>query len=639
MKKIYSIIVLLIMNIWVYSQEIPQSIVSVSEAENQFTITFNLPNYIVKDTSLLSSYNIPEIFKYIDIDYFGNIDDIGYPELPQLTFDLKTPTQSSNFQISVSNQITQDITLNHRFMPSQDELETDTTFTIINDYYTSDGTIYNSSSAISEPYIVMGQTGVSVSIFPFKYNPQLNKITVLRQATFTINYTSLKGAEIPNPSPIQSSFLSSFFENYPQLKSASTSRGRYLMVTPPRFENRLKCFANYKRNIGYEVNVVSTATIGSSFGQIKSYIQSQYNSIATRPDYILLVGDLIDIPAADGNPTGNSIDNPITDIQYATLEGDDYFADAFLGRFSVSTEDELQYIINKSIYMETNIHLLAKKAKFLAGESGSWFGAQEDQFENGHRDIVKNTFEPNGYICQKLYQPTYADAFIALNDNPLYYLYSGHGNAEAWMGGTFKIYVNTSFSDIKQMSINTVYPFVFAFACRTGNFASANSIAKDWIRQKNGGVTYFGSSVDSKGSSDNAIEREIFGDAFTYGNNISNIITLGKSRYYKRFWSKTNRERSRRYMKAYNLLGDPSLNTRGIGCINEYIFTNDEIFYSGSNIAYKASTTIQNNVNFVLESNSNVTLVAGNSIKLNPGFKTNLGAIFQAKIAPCNNGQ
>jgi len=222
--------------------------------------------------------------------------------------------------------------------------------------------------------------------------------------------------------------------------------------------------------------------------------------------------------------------------------------------------------------MEQNIPTLDKKAKFLAGqESNNWM---ENQFENGHDYVIKNTFEPEDYACEKLYQPTTPNAVAAISDNPLFYIYSGHGSTTYMAGGSFSIY-STNINS----ATNSVFPFVFSFACLTGNFAYPSTcIGESWIRSVRGGVTYFGSSVSSMVNSDKAIEEKIFGDAFTDEEQISPIINLGMKRYWERFWSWLNRGRTRRYMKAYNLLGDPSLDILGISCVYDITFSNEEIF-------------------------------------------------------------
>lgn len=618
-----------------FPQTIPSYILSITEVTNGFSITFDLPNYTTRDTSLMEPYGVGELFKYITVDYgtyFGSVNDIGYPAIPQLTFELMVPNGSSNFQIATIDQTNQNIQINRRYLPTQEDYELQPTFQINSSYYSSNGDLYNFISQVSEPYIVFGQEGLSISIFPFTYNPQANSIQVLEHATFLVTFSG--GAKSSKSlSFVQDSYLSKFFENYSnsQFKGTASYQGKYLMITAPAFESTLASFADYKRNHGYDVTVVNTNVTGTTSSAILNYILTLYNNSSTRPDFILLVGDHQHIPAADGNLSGEDLDNPITDLNYARLDGSDFFADVFLGRFSITSTNELQNLINKSIYMEQNIPLLSKRAKFLAGqEDNNWM---ENQFENAHDKVIDDTFEPEGYTCQKLYQPTTNQAVAALNDNPLYYIYSGHGSTTSMAGGSFTITSSTINS-----ATNSVYPFVFSFACKTGNFAASTTcIGESWIREARGGVAYFGSSVSTMVNSDEAIEKKIFGDAFTDEDQISPIINLGMKRYWGRFWSWLNRGRTRRYMKAYNLLGDPSLNTHGVNCVYDIVFSENILFDGGTTITYQASHDIRNDAVYKIMNGADVTMLAGNSITLNPGFQVDPGGIFEASIESCEN--
>lgn len=615
-----------------YCQLLPSGIVTVTPTSNSIIVDFTLPDFEICDTSVVDPYGVTEVFNYILIDYFGSIDDIGYPEIPQLSIDISVPYGAINFQSSCNIIDDEVIPLTRRYLPAQEAYEEDTMFNLNSSYYASSGSLYNFDSQISEPYLVFGEQGITLYIFPFKYNPLLGTLEVTYQSTYTLSFSidSSKGTGSTYESSVKDEYLSYFFENYSSAKSGTDFNGRYLIISDPSYESALEYFVNYKENLGYDVNMVTTATTGYTSTDIKTYLESRYNNSDTRPDYVLLVGDHGDIPASDGNPTGIDKNDPITDLNYARLDGDDYFADVFLGRFPISNTTELQNIINKTIYMEMNLHSLDKKAKFLAGsESSNWM---ERQFEKGHNYVIEKTFDPEGYTSSKLYQSTDSEVLDALNDNPIYFVYSGHGWNTYIAGGTFTINSTTL-----NTAENSVYPFVFSFACLTGNFAySSASIGEQWVGNSAGGVAYYGSSVSTYVSSDKAIEKKIFGDTFDDNEHISGIINLGMKAYWKRFWSFWNRSRTKRYMKAYNLLGDPSLNIQGTGgCYPEYIFDQDETFNSGDTVIYHARDLIVNNSSFIVNSGASVTLLSGGLVNLKPGFFASKGSNVNIRIEEC----
>lgn len=634
MKKFLLFILLLFYIINIYSQNYNDSVLTIIERKNIINISFRLPNYNIIDTNLTDLYGITEDFNYITVnESFGIVDSISLPELPQLSFDLKVPNNASDLTISLLNSYTNQVYLDYKIMPSQENyslIDTIFNFKMDTNYYLSYGGFINNNALISEEFVAFGEKGLCITIFPFIYNPMLDLLTVLDSAKIQISY-STKGQITDNYySDLKNDYLGNFFKNY--AKQNTNSKGRYLIIVPPLFENAITYFANYKRNIGYSVDLISTTNTGITVNSIKNYIQQRYNNLLTRPDFILLVGDVNKIPAYEGDASGNDINNPISDLGYSLLNGNDNIADVFLGRFSISDTIKLTNVINKTIFMETNWHRFEKKAKFLAGDEYNWNSHyMKQQFEKGHNYVIPYSFEYLGYNCQKLYQPNQTSAINALNDNPLFYIYSGHGAYSELFGISF----NIDKYDIPYLN-NTVFPVTFAFACQTGNFSYPYScIGEDFIGAKDkGAVAYFGSSVNTATNSDVVIEKKIFGDAFRGDTYLSMMLNNGMRRFSYSYISNTKKKR---YLKAYNLLGDPSLNIKGTSCMNNIVFNNTENFPIGAKVTYRASNNIETNNVFIIKSEANIKLIAEERIILREGFHVEHGANFTAKIADCNN--
>ena len=375
--------------------------------------------------------------------------------------------------------------------------------------------------------------------------------------TFFLIFSTAKSQN----SAIKENYLNNLIENYKKKETKPFSKGRYLIITPAEFESTLEYFANYKRNIGFDVSIVNTNTTGKTSKAIKNFIQTQYKNISTRPTYVLLVGDVEYIPAYEGNSTAKVKSDPITDLGYALLSGNDYFADLNLGRFSLANVEQLKNIINKTIFMEVNLHLFGKNAIFIAGDEkkGVWNRTyMVNSFKNGHENVIKNSFIPLGYRCTELYQPVLKSVVDAFNNNPLFFIYAGHGSITLFAGKSFEFGIREVHT-----AKNTVFPFVFSFACKTGNF-SQNCVGEHFIRAKNkGAVAFWGCSVNSQTNTDKTIEKKIFGEAFTQDERyLSQIINLGM----KRFATTAGPGKKTReiFLKAYNLLGDPAFDMKGV---------------------------------------------------------------------------
>lgn len=671
-KRIFFVICVLLTAFKIQSQ----GVTTITTIDNGFIVDFMLPSYAINDTNLFECFGINETYSYIKIPYFGKIEDEGYPNLPQHTLNFYLPENATLFNVVVSNKVTQDIILSNLFLPAQDEFITDSIqFVINNGYYTSNGSLYSFDYQISDKYNIMGADGVSFSIFPFRYNPLQNKIVATQSCRFTITHNgSFTSEQGPQNAPsvvnnLQNNYLSQIFDNYPTPPSyapgttESTNRGKYLIVTAPEFESTLSYFVNYKRNIGYDVTIVNTNVTGTTASEIKNYLQIQYNNTSTRPNFVLLVGDVNTIPASEGSTSSSDdtddkkvdyFDNTLTDLQYACLDGNDVFADVFLGRFSVSSPAELQNIIHKTIYTETNNHRIDKNVLLISGEGANHDYKQSREFSN-HQDDMKDILQDKGYNCETVYfldknnrynNKTQYDVFDAVNANPFVISYFGHGmyntiNFDITLIGDDNPF-NLINNKIRTNFTNTVYPITFGFACLSNCFgySSGNSFGEAWIRSSHGGVAYYGATTIVQDATTQLINKNIFKQLDE--SRLSEIINRGIKKYYDKDWITFLSQKRQRHIKSYNLLGDPSLYLYGIGCQSDYNISTDVIFQNGDSIQYRAINSISvggNNSTVQLLAGSNVTLKAGNVITLLPGFSVQYGAQFNASIdnEDCNS--
>lgn len=627
----------MIISFHVFSQE--QSVtVQTPSRVNTIELKFNLPSYTVKDTVLPSEYGVSQKFSYIEMDddEYGIVDSVGFPLLPQLSIYINVPHNATNFAVSLQNPQYQTIRIKRSILPAQEDIRKDSAvfnFSMDTAFYTSTNSFVGLNACILEEFWTFGEKGVTLSILPFTYNPSTSNIVVLKSAIVSISYSldsldfSKRNDSLCNP--VVEDYLEHLFINYEASRSTRYWPLNYLIITAPEFESTITYFANYKRNLGYDVSVVTTNTTGCTPIQIMIYLQNSYNNLITRPTYVLLVGDAEKIPVSSGG-NSNTIDDPITDYGYSLLNGNDWIPDVFMGRWPVSNVQELKNIINKTIFMEMNLSNTDKKATFIAGQENNNY--MQNQFEAGHNHVVKKTFLPSGYLCTKLYQPSDYLVKQNLSNNPRYFIYSGHGSYNSWAGVSFSLKADTL-----DNVTNTLYPFAFAFACHTGEFPNSSNIGRKWIvKQNKGGVTYFGSSVSSLTNTDNVLEKKIFGNSYSDNYAIASVINTGKNKYRIFYWG-GGVNYVRRYLRSYNLLGDPSICANGVGCLNNVYFYYSEFFPNGAYTEYHVSNKIKNFNTFHVNDGACVRLQAGNEIILNNDFYAAEGADFTAIIAPCNS--
>ncbi len=142
-------------------------------------------------------------------------------------------------------------------------------------------------------------------------------------------------------------------QNYPNVEDQynwdSYQRGTYLIIGADAvFTNPyMELFRVFKERQGFRVTMAPLSETGTSQTAIHEYI-SDY--AATNPlEYVLLIGDVNGAYALPSFSYGS--ENDVTDLPYVLLDGpgDDYYPEAFIGRWPVDTAQELAKVIGRTI--------------------------------------------------------------------------------------------------------------------------------------------------------------------------------------------------------------------------------------------------------------------------------------------------
>lgn len=511
-----------------------------------YHIDFYLPQYQLENITAEGN----EYVQLIIQDY-GVIPDVGLPALPIISFNLFIPYAESQPGVEVKNIISSERILKSKIYPFQMPWEKsnpigERPFTINNDYYNTSGNLEQPFVQVSEPFIIAGVKGVSITLYPFRYSPKDDKLISINKGSIDI-LLSQSVTPVTDKSASLNQYLNSVFVNYEWASVRAASK--YLIITDPSFEAGMQQFVTHKVSKGFEVDMFNTNATGTTTTAIKTFIQQRYNNPSTKPEYILLVGDVAQIPAWTGSGEGS----PKTDVNYVQLEGGDYFADAFIGRFSVANAVELQNAINKSVYMENFIGTLTKKNIYMSS-TDNW-----QITEGTHNYIIDQYFGPAGYTNLKLYTYTYGATTLqlinALNDNQVFAIYSGHGSETSWADGP-----PLSQQQVRALT-NSWYPYVYSFACVTGSYHLTECFGETWLRTTNGGSTFYGSSVNSYWDEDDILERRLIKAMFEDGlTRVTPMFDKAKIYLVNHYGGGIGPGTTTlRYVEMYNLMGDPSM--------------------------------------------------------------------------------
>ena len=321
-----------------------------------------------------------------------------------------------------------------------------------------------------------------------------------------------------------------------------------LIITGDAFADELSDLVHWKRRKGFVVDIRTASELGGTAAGIKNYIQSYYDSADV--DFVLLVGDVDDVPTFTGGASGSSSDNP-----YSELAGGDYIPDCFVGRLSLTTEAQVSEMVERIINYE----------HFAFGTGTDWTRAvclpasddasYHELAENTQRYVAQTHFGPYGYTridtIWAYYGGTGDDVINSVNQGVMILDYTGHGYNYGWAGPEM------SNSDIPTLTNTGMYPFVISNACQTGMFGEYDECFMEcWIRQTGrGAIASLGASDYTYWNEDDEFERRMIDSAF-----VSEWMFTGGMRYkglmavYSAYSSSAEY-----YFDMYNLFGDPSL--------------------------------------------------------------------------------
>jgi hypothetical protein len=414
--------------------------------------------------------------------------------------------------------------------------------------------------AVSEPFVMRGNLLVSLSVQPYLYNAEESSLSVLKSAELDISFA-------PNPTyrintPVRQtaefkSWLSDSVINYRDNSRLGEATGSLVIIYNPAASDLsiIQPLIDWKHQKGWDVRAVSTTETGASTTGIKNYLQNAYNTWTNPPEYVLLLGRATTTNIV---PTYSEFYyyNTVGDYKYVLLDGSDIIPDAYIGRLTFASADQLTTMINKIIAYEKN-----------QGLSGSnWFNSGllvSDETDSGPScttciDYVKTLMLEYNPDTQLSYinTGTFAPQIItALNQGVSNYYYRGHNG-----------YSGVTNTDISNLINAGRYPFISLITCFSGNFGqqSTLSIGEQFMRvgttsSPKGAIGFIGSSCETHTCLNNimtgAIAYGLYREGLTNQGQVLHRAKLGLMACYPQNpYSYLNQN-----FQSLNLLGDPTL--------------------------------------------------------------------------------
>jgi len=400
-----------------------------------------------------------------------------------------------------------------------------------------------------------------------------NTTHCLQEIEYTIDYSN----PITIPRTVSQAFVGAYerlADNWDTcyLRNLPVARPAMLIISHSNLASYQTDFIKWKRQKGFDVYVANKSDIGNSVAEIKNYINNFYHN--TYPaDYLLLMGDVtgnFSIPTNFfASPDNSELD--ADDNHYALLDGDDYFPELLVGRFSFGDISEFVTMTNKTIQYEKAPFMSdttwMRRALFAAGNyaEGNLRPITPVQMSRSTRE----RFLEFGYATADtvFYPPTYPGTSLiqqSINQGVQIVSYRGWGDANGWHYPYFHI------PELNNTINGPRMPIVYSIVCNTGDFANSvnPSFGEKWMRMgtmanPGGCVAFVGpSDLHTKTRYNNSISTGMYRSFIDYGARIFGSTVLeGKIENYKNFPNDlAPNQHVAFYFHVYNMLSDPSLN-------------------------------------------------------------------------------
>ncbi|MBN1755565.1 hypothetical protein JW877_05045 [bacterium] len=428
-------------------------------------------------------------------------------------------------------------------------------FIIDQQFYDGHSYLFAEPVVIIDNAVARGYHILLIEIRPVDYNPAENNLKVVKSLNFNIN---LSGSDYQLTREMKTRYYSAYFEE--MFSGLLLNPGAYfspdwvpaldigmIIVYESGFASQLSDLVHWKMRKGFKVDFKTDAELGGTANGVRNYIQNQYDSGLVPPDFVLLVGDVGQIPTFSGEESGSA-----SDLPFSLMDVSDYLPDLMVGRLSLTNTTQVSEMVGRIVTYEKREYssfAWMDKACFPASDD-SWYW---DLAEATHRYAIQTWYGPRGFQCDSIWAHsggTGIQVMNAVNNGRMIVNYSGHGSETSWAGPS------VSQAMVQAASNNNMYPFVISNACLTGKFSRDECFGETWIRQDNGGaLAFFGASNNSYWDEDDVLERRMYDDVFEDEYYlIGGMAQRGLYGVYLTYPSNAEY-----YYDMYNILGDPSV--------------------------------------------------------------------------------
>ena len=450
-------------------------------------------------------------FKEIRARGFGRSFQKGHPDLPQKTRLIRIPA-GAKVEVNIKGYKEEVVSLDRRgihgkIMPAQPSSpkrqDQPKKFHYNRQVYQTNRFLGKEPVRVREIGTMRGIRLGRLEISPFQYNPVTNQLRVFKDLEFEIDFTggessksAIKAEASENPyyKVIEENTINKTKTGIST--SANDGPFTYVIVSPPEFEDQLQPFVQWKRTKGFHVIEGYTDSIGNSQKEIKQFLKQLYEQPEqSPPSFVLLVGDVEQIPAWSGRTGGTHV----TDLYYCEYTGD-HLPEVFYGRFPARDTSQLKVMIDKTLEYEKygmQDPSYLKEALLVAGNDEEY----EDTYANGQINYGTTYYfnSENGINAHDFLQDppngneAVRDSILnRVNSGMGFATYSAHCISEGWSNPSFQL------DDIASLTDNGKFGLWISNCCFSVKFDDPESFGEAALRANNkGAIGAIGASDDT----------------------------------------------------------------------------------------------------------------------------------------------
>jgi len=501
--------------------------------------------------------------------------EVGLPEIPHIARVLAVPNQGT-ISVEVLETGESQIIKGINIPPAREswiEGKPETQYLENEESYSSAEFYPQEIVSVEDPAVFRDFRIARVSIFPIRYSPAKQELEAISSITIRINYGPGLGInpKLSSPKPIAPSFAKlykSFIFNYDEVLQREyhgDAEGYDVMlcIMPDVLEPDFQTYAAWKHKIGTYIHVTKFSEIGANENNptaVKNHILDAYTTWENPPTHVLIVGD-------DGVAPVKyvTMDNWtfVTEDYFVELEGNDYFPEMMIGRFTNQGDYRMRVMINKFIGYERTPYTedLEWFRKGLTCSNNAYISQVNTKRYAANRMFVDGNFLSvdsmyNGYPCPG----NVNDIINMINDGRSYLNYRGEGWSSGWSAYCIPFHT----SDVNLLNNGQKLTFVTSIGCGVAMFDAngGDCFGEAWVQlgaefEPRGACAFVGPTSNTHTAYNNTIDMGIYDGMFISGlDSPGEALMRGKLYMYmvfgNTFWVEY-------HYKIYCVLGDPSL--------------------------------------------------------------------------------